>query len=244
VVEYDARLVGHDVAGNAALHHDGLHRLPVLTAIDDRLAARPFLHDREQPGEPVDRVASHPRSRAVGPHAGEPDLEPHRALAAGLQHRVGRFAEDGHIASQKIRPIIEQLAETVELGRDLFGRIEDVRDVDRRVVHRAGQLQHHREAALHVGCTEPPQRVAVDAGAVVAVDRHSVGVAGEHEARRTPEIGTGHQVVADAVERQPRNRQQLLLDPIRDRLLVLADRRDVDELGGELEQVGHPTLTP
>ncbi len=157
------------------------------------------------------------------PHAREADLESHGALAAGLEDRAGRFAEDGDVAGQQIRALVEQLAEAVVLRRDLLGRVEDVGDVDGGLGHGAGQLEHDGEPALHVRGPEAPQRVALDAGAVVAVDRDRVRVAGEHEAHAATEMGAGHEVVADAVELERRHRQQFLLEPVGDDLLVLAD---------------------
>ena len=84
------------------------------------------------------------------------DREAHRALAAGLDHAVGRLAEQGDVARQQVGPLGEQAAEAVVLGVDLLGLVEDVGHVDGGLGHGAGQLEHDGQAGLHVGRAAAP----------------------------------------------------------------------------------------
>jgi len=90
----------------------------------------------------------------------------------------------------------------------------------------------------------PPQHIAFDAGALVAVGRHRVGVAGEHQPRRAAEVGAGHHVVADALDGQTWQRAQAAFDVVGQRGLSVAGRRDVDQRGGAREQISHQRVTP
>ncbi len=82
------------------------------------------------------------------------------------------------------------------------------------------------------------QAVAVDAGDLVAVGGHGVGVPGQHQPLRPTEVGAGHQVVAHPVDRQPGHRRQLGLEPVDEGALGAAHRRDGHQVGGQGEEVG------
>ncbi len=71
---------------------------------------------------------------------------------------------------------------------------------------------------------QPSSRIA----AVVAVRRHRVEVAGEHEALSETEVGAGEHVVAEAAHLEAAVAGEDRLDVIGDGLLVPAHRRDVD----------------
>ena len=101
--------VGHDVAGHAALDPHGLQRLAELAAVEHRPARLVGVERGEQRAEAVDGVGAHPRPGGVGPLAGERDVEPQRALAAGLDGAVGRLAEDGGVAGQQVGPLGEEV---------------------------------------------------------------------------------------------------------------------------------------
>src|SRR3954451_11475623 len=219
-------------------------RLGVLAPVDHRPTTFPSVEDRQQASQAVNGVAAHPRPRAVRPDAHERHVEAHRALAARFEHAVGRFAQDGDVAAQQLGPIAGDVPEAVVLAHDLLARVEHVRHVDRGLVDGRRQLELHGQTALHVGRAEAPQRVAVDAGAVIVVHRHRVGVAREHDAHGPAEIRTRDQIVLVPVHREPRRGPQLRLEVVGDRLLVMTERRDVDQLGRQVEQISHPTLTP
>jgi len=69
-------------------------------------------------------------------------------------------------------------------------------------------------------------------------------VSGDDEAVRPVEMGPGDDVQPDPLDVQPwRVGAQRGLDPLGDRHLVMALRRDVDEVRSQLEQVGHPIET-
>ncbi len=160
-------------------------------------------------------------------------------MAPRLDHAIRRLTQEGDVTFDEIRALSEQPTEAVVHRVDLLRFVEDVGHVDRRVGDGAGELEHHRDARLHVGRTTSPQRVAFDPGRAVAVDRHGVGVAGEDESKRSASVRAGNQVVADLVDRQPGRRLELAADAFGDRTLVVALGRDANEFSGEGEQVGH-----
>ena len=131
----------------------------------------------------------------------------------------------------------EQL-EAVVPRVDLLGLVEDVGDVAVGLGHGRGEPQDDRVAALHVAGAEAVQQVAVAAGRQVVVDRHGVEVAGDHDPLAAAEVGARHDGVAVPAHRQVGVRRERGLDGVRDRLLVAADRLDVDQLLGERDGVG------
>ena len=94
----------------------------------------------------------------------------------------------------------------------------------------ADELEGDRDAALHVACTEPVHRAAVDPPGEVVLLRHGVVVAGEHDQRsvRSPRRREEIRLVAFVV-RSERARDELE-QAVADRRLVAAFGRDVYEL--------------
>ena len=136
-------------------------------------------------------------------------------------------------------------AEAAVRRGDLLAGVEHVGHVDGRARRRVrASSSMHGQAALHVGRAEPAQQVALDARrarcrwpARCRCGRPAPAACGR------PELGAGHQVVADPGDLEPRRAAaSSCLEPVDERPLVVAHRRDVDELGGEREQVGHGAL--
>ena len=136
---------------------------------------------------------------------------------------------------------VEQLDQAAVLACHLFPGVEHPGHVDGRLGDRAGQLEHHRQAALHVGGAQPPQCVALDPGTRRRVARNGVGVAGQQQPVRAAEVGAGHEVVAHPFDGQARHGPQLVLEVRHEGGLLEADRRDVDQFGGQGQEVGHRT---
>ena len=163
VVDPHHGAVGHDIAGHAAFHMHGLERLAVPTAVHHGFAVRVRLEGRQQGAKTVHRVSPHPRPGGVGPDPGEGHLKTHRALASGLDCAGGRLSQDGDVAGQQFRCLGEELTKAVVEHRHLLAGVEDPGHVHRRFPDHAGQLQHHGQAALHVGRAQPPEDVPVEA---------------------------------------------------------------------------------
>src|SRR5690606_27135787 len=81
-----------------------------------------------------------PRPGAVRALAGDPDVGAERALAAALDHPVGRLHEHGEVGRQPVGVLARHPGEAVARGLDLLAVVEDVRDVAHRVGHRGGEL--------------------------------------------------------------------------------------------------------
>ena len=78
------------------------------------------------------------------------------------------------------------------LGRaELLAREEEQREVvgELGAVGPAGELDHHREAALHVARAEADDRAVLDPAGQVALRRDGVGVAGEQHERLARPLG-------------------------------------------------------
>ena len=102
------------------------------------------------------------------------------------------------------------------LACDLLCNVEDISHVTIGPSHAASQVEHDREATLHVGRTEAPQCRPVDLRNRIAVRRDGVEVASEHHSVRQAEIGAGDHVVADTHHVQPGVTAQEALDVVSD----------------------------
>ena len=231
--------VGHHIARHAALDVHGLQALAELAPVDGHAARLVVGHPRQHLAQAMNGVAAEPGASGVGPLASDAHLDPHRALAARLDASAGGLGEDGRVARHEVGALGEEAVDPVEARVDLLTLVEDVGHVDRGRAHRASELGQHGHARLHVARAQPVHHIAVDACPVVAVHRHGVGVAGQHQTLRPPESRAGHHVVSHPVDLEPWHRPQQLLEVVGDGALVMADRRDVDKLGGEREQIGH-----
>ena len=243
VVDEQHDLVGHHVAGHAALDADRLQRLAVLAAVDHRAALLVAVEVAEQPADPVDGVAAHPRAGGVGPGPPQHDPHAHGALAAGLDDAVGGLAEQGDVALQQVGPFLEEPLQAVEPGVDLLGLVEHLGHVDRGLRHGCGQRQHHREAGLHVRRPQP----------------HSTSPSWREG--RLPLTGTvsvwpattrrwSRPSVVRATRLQPMRSSashgalpgELGLEQVGELLLGVALRADVDQPGGQRQQVDRRPL--
>ena len=128
---------------------------------------------------------------------------------------------------------------------DLLGLVEHERDVAAGLGHLVGDPQHHGDAALHVDGAPAPEHLSPGGADPtgrqvhrVGGQRHGVDVAGEHHALVTPEVGAGHDGVADAGHLEVREVAQRGLHGIRQRAFVEAHRLDVAHRGGERGDVG------
>ena len=170
------------------------------------------------------------------------DLQAQRALAPGLQLTVGGLPEDGDVAGQELGAIPGEVRQAVVDGGDLLAGVEDEGEVHRRVGDRLGQRDHDGQTALHVGGPEPPEHVALDASASVVVGGHRVGVPGQHHPARSAQVGAGDQVGAHPLHREVGQGAEPALEVVGERRLVVALGGDVDQRGGEGQEidVGHP----
>ena len=181
----------------------------------------------------VDRVASHPGTRGVRPLPGRGDLRPQRALAAAFDFRRTRLHQDREVTGQQLRAMAAQPQQPVTVGGDLLAVVEDVRYVPAGRGQARREPQLHRHPRLHVGAAAAVQPGPFGPGRDIARERHGVEVPGQHHPFRPPEHGAGHDRVTVPVHSQVRRRPQRVLDRVRERSFLAADRRDVDELRGQ-----------
>ncbi len=133
------------------------------------------------------------------------DLDPQRPLTTRLDDPVGGLEQHRQIAGQPVGVMLGQPPQAVARGLDFLVVVAHERHVTRRIRHRSGQVQQHRDARLHVGRPAPVQPVTVAPRRHVVDDRHRVEVAGQHDPPHPPEIGEGHHRIAvtdDAKVRQ------------------------------------------
>ncbi len=141
----------------------------------ERLEAR---ERRETLRECVDRVAARPRPGRVRAFAVELDAGLQVSDAAGVEDRVRGLEHDGELCACE-HAAREGSGKRTLLERDLLTREEDVA----RRHTRARELEHHRDAALHVACTEAVHGSAGDSSRKVLLRRHRVDVTGERDRR-------------------------------------------------------------
>jgi hypothetical protein len=233
VIDRDYAFVRHDVPGHPAADGDGVQPLVVAQPVDFRLPGRvPAQHVQDGAGF-VDGVASHPGTRGVRPLPGRGDLRPQRALAAAFDFRRTRFHQHREVAGQQFRAAAAQPQQPVTVGGDLLAVVEHVRHVPGRRGQAGREPQLHRHPGFHVGGAAAVQPGALEPGRDVARERHGVQVPGQHHPFRPPEHGAGHDHVSVPVHGQVRPRPQRVLDRVRERPFLAADRWDVDELRGQ-----------
>ena len=237
-VDLDHGLIGHHVARDATCDRDRVEALAVLQPVDLDTARLVRRQQVEHRGERVDRVGPAPGTSRVGTLAGGAQLDPHGALAAGLDAGVGGLHQDGEVPGQQLGSLARDPSEPVVDRRDLLGVVEHVGDVAHGVGGGRGQRQGHRHPALHVAGPQAPQDVVLQACGQVPVDRHGVEVSGDHDPLVTAQVGAGHDRVAVADDVQVRQGQQGRLDVVGEGLLVQALGRRVHEGGGQRDDVG------
>jgi hypothetical protein len=73
----------------------------------------------------------------------------------------------------------------------------------------------------------------------VTEGRHGVEMAGQEESPGPAESGAGHHRVAVTVDGQVAGVAQSRLDPVGQSGLLMTDRRDVHQLRGQGQKIGH-----
>ena len=183
-------------------------------------------------------VPAHPAAGSVGPLTRQRHLDPHGALAAGLDDPPGGLQQEGDVGVQKIGAGCGHLAQTAVNRVHLLAGIEDVGHIDYGERRIQRQFQQHGDAALHVRRADAPQHIALDAGLGVVAGGHRVGVSGQDQPPLPAQVGAGHQIVADADDiKVAAAVVQRLLDQIGNAGLVEADRRHRDQIGRQQEGV-------
>ncbi len=121
---------------------------------------------------------------------------------------------------------------------DLLAGIEDEGEVDRGFCDRDRQGEHHGDAALHVHRTESRQDVAVDPALRVRC-RPARCRDDRREARRRslPSSVRATTEFPSRLDREGAGSEQIGLDCIGQRRLVVTDRGDRDDLGGQGQQI-------
>ena len=189
----------------------------------------------------VDRVDALPRPRCVRALAPDGHVDAHRTLAAGLDDGVRGFHQDREVGRQQVRAALREDPEAVVLLLDLLGLVEQEGDVAVGRRHGRGDLEHHRDPALHVAGAQTMkpsvQQVAFELCRQVRVDRHGVEVAGDDHPLRQPQGGPRDDGVAVTRHGQVCQRPQRRLYRVGDLLLVAADRLDVHQLLEERDGV-------
>ena len=146
------------------------------------------------------------------------DVDPQRALAAGLDDRRRRAPSGSRSrpASRSGWLCGEQL-QAVALGLDLLALVEQVGDVAVGHRHRRGELQRDRDAALHVaGARGRAARRSSRRGGQVVVERHGVEVAGDHHPLGAALVGAGDDGVPEALHLEVVQPAQRRLDGVGD----------------------------
>ena len=174
------------------------------------------------------------KGRAVwARHPAHAHHHPHRPLAARLDEGGRRLADHRGVGPQQLGPVPPQGGQPALLSGQLLAGVEAPGDVDRRLLDRAGQVEHDRQAAFHVGGTHPPQHVALEARPTVGARGHRVEVAGHHQPLGSPSSVRATTLSPSRDHLQPRAGAEVGRHPVGQGRLVAADRRRGHQLGGE-----------
>ena len=215
-----------DIRGDPAFNTDDADDLPVDEPVELDVEWREGSKRRKSLDERVNRVSSRPRPCRVGALAVEVDARLDVAEATGVESAVGRLEHDGEFRTVE-DAALEHRRQRALLERDLFPGKEE----KPRLSARPGELEHHRNAALHVARPKPVHGVVGDPPRQVALLRHGVEMPCEDDRRRRQAPDDRLAVVVErlAGEKSPHERHRLGFDA--------ALRADVDELeraGGEV----------
>ena len=155
------------------------HHLAEDEPVDVDVARLGVEHRRETVERERDRVHAEPRPRRVRGRALEDDARVEVAEAAELQRVVGRLEADHELRLVDEAGALEDAGQRV-LGRaELLAREEEEREVvgELGLGRPAGELDHHREPALHVARAEADDGTVLDPAGQVALGGDGVGVA-------------------------------------------------------------------
>jgi GTP-binding protein HflX len=219
-----------DVWCDSALDPDGAEHLTVDEPVEldvERLEPNEL---GEPVDEGVDRVSPRPGARRVRALTFELDARLEVPETAGVEDRVRRLEHDGELRPGE-NAGGEHRRQRALLDCDLLAREEEVA----RRHPCPGELDHHRDAALHVARAETVHRSVVRAAREVALLRDGVEVAGQQDRSRCVAPDDRLAVVVVEVPGQQASNEDHHL------LLVSALRRDIHELersGGEVG-MGH-----
>src|SRR5512145_3431126 len=113
VVDGHGAGVRQDVARDAAIDEDRVEPLAVLQPVDDRTPRLVGGEPVEDRGGGVDRVDAVPGPSRVRPLAAGRDVDPQRALAAGLDDRVRGLHEDREVRLEQLGVAVAEQLEPV-----------------------------------------------------------------------------------------------------------------------------------
>ena len=165
---------GDDVLRDAPFDANRAQHLAVDEPVELDLERLETGERRKTLGERVDRVAARPRPGGVRALAVELDAGLQVPDASGMEDRVRGLEHDGQLGARE-RAAHEGGGKWALLERYLLPGEEDVA----RGRTGAGELEHHRDASLHVARTEAVHRPVGDPPGNVLLSRHGVDMAGE-----------------------------------------------------------------
>ena len=227
------RAIGDDVVGDSGVESRHRERLDEEHASD--LDLTPV--DPDQGAQTLDRslggVLGEPRAAGVAALAMEYEIRDEMAEAAEMHLAVGRLEKDRQRRCARRIALLEQRRQRVELDRELLSPEEQEPDLVREAVvlcEVASQLERDRHASLHVARAEPDDGFVRQRAREVVLGGNGVVVACEDDEWELPPTRGKEEerlvAFAGELERGRDEAQQVGAD----RGLVMALRRDVDEL--------------
>jgi GTPase len=226
-VELRSRQCRHDILCDPALDPHCAHDLAVDEAVELDVVRLELGERREAREERVNRVAARPRPGRVRALAVKLDSCLQVPETTGVEGRVGWLEHDGKLGTGE-DAACEDGRQRALLKGHFFPREED--EPRRRI--RSSELEHHRDAALHVARTEAVHRIAGEPAGNVPLRRHRVDVAGENNRRRRVSPDDRLAVVVERLAREQAP------DELHRRGFVAALGGDVDQLERSGREVG------
>ena len=175
-VQLDTRARRNDIRGNAALDTHGTHDLAEGEPVELNIQGLQLREAREPADELVDCVHSGPRTRRVRTLAAKSDARLDVAEAARMENAIRRLEHYRELGVGDEAGGKERRQRAVDDG-DLLAREEEVAPGRAG----AGELDHDRDARLHVARAEPVHGCVGDPAGDVPLRRDGVEVPGQHD---------------------------------------------------------------
>ncbi len=226
-VELGRRQRRHDVLRDPTLDPHGAQDLPVDEAVELDVVRLEFGKRGEAREQGMNRVAARPRPGRVRALAVKLDSCLQVPETTGVEGRVGWLEHDGKLGAGQDA--------ACEHGRQRALLEGHFLTREKHVARGSGstsELEHDRDAALHVARAEAVYRVAGEPAGEVPLRRHRVDVAGQNNRRRRVSPDDRLAVVVERLAREEAP------DELHRRGFVAALGGDVDELERSGREVG------
>ena len=201
IVDIHHELPGDDVPGHATMRRGHRHHLQELETVDDVWLRFQRPDEGEERARLRDGVLPQPGPCRVRWLADEDDVGIDHALTSRLDRPISGLQNNRCRRSPQPRRFVEDTGELIAGQGPFLTGVENADHLLR--AEGLDEMDHHRQAALHVGRTETGQPVSFDPRPAVALERHRVEMPDQQHrpvARLPDNQGVGDHLLWHALE--------------------------------------------